>query len=42
VPAVVSRPLNSDAGFNRHLSKPIDVIELMRVLEIELAKRFPI
>jgi signal transduction histidine kinase/ActR/RegA family two-component response regulator len=27
------------AGFDRHVTKPIDVIELTRILEVELAKR---
>jgi CheY-like chemotaxis protein/anti-sigma regulatory factor (Ser/Thr protein kinase) len=30
------------AGFDRYVTKPIDVIELTRVLEVELAKRSPI
>ncbi len=30
------------AGFVRHMTKPVDVIELMQVLEVELAKGSPI
>jgi signal transduction histidine kinase/ActR/RegA family two-component response regulator len=30
------------AGFDRYVTKPIDVIELTRILEVELAKRSPI